>query len=43
MGSGLGYHVYEYRCDLIDLINFTLRSPPLLGLGSVMHFACNTA
>jgi hypothetical protein len=43
MGGGLSYHVYEYRFDLIDLINFTLRSPPLLGLGSVMCLACNTA
>jgi len=43
VGGSLGYHVYEYRFDFIDLINFTLRSPPLFGLGSVMHLACNTA
>jgi hypothetical protein len=32
VGGSLGYHVYKYRFDLIDLINFMLRSPPLLGI-----------
>jgi hypothetical protein len=43
MGSGLGYHVYEHRCDLIALINFTSRSPPLLGLGIVINPVSDTA
>jgi hypothetical protein len=30
------------KFDWFNLI-IMLRSPPLLGLGSVMHFACNTA
>jgi len=42
--GSLGYRVYKDRSDF-DCINliFTLRSPPLLELGSVMHLACNTA